>query len=117
VPLADFVGALREELRATQRAADPNLPNEVGPVTVELTVLTRQEGEGKTGLRFWVVEAGVTGKVASESTQKVTMQLSPLDASGTRPARIRDMDRPAGGASAEAARRRDVELARRGNRG
>ncbi|WP_408995787.1 trypco2 family protein [Streptomyces europaeiscabiei] len=93
VPLAEFVAALRTELRAAQADADPDLPIEVGPVTVEFTLLTRKEGEGKAGVRFWVVDAGVSGKVAAESTQKVTMQLAPLDPSGTRPARVRDVDR------------------------
>ena len=93
VPLADFVGALRAELRAAQGDADPELPIEVGPVTVEFTVLTRKEGEGRAGLRFWVVEAGVGGRRATESTQKVTMRLTPLDPSG-RSARIRDTESP-----------------------
>jgi hypothetical protein len=92
VPLADFVAGLRAELRAAQDDADPDLPIDVDQVTVEFTVLTKREGEGKAGLRFWVVEAGVTGKVAAESTQKVTLQLKPLDPSGTRPARIRDVE-------------------------
>jgi hypothetical protein len=89
--MVDFVHALRAELKAAQLEADPELPIEVGPVTVEFTVLTRQEGEGKAGLRFWVVDAGISGKLATESTQKVTMQLTPLAPSG-RPARIRDVE-------------------------
>jgi len=106
VPFADFVAALRDELRQAQQDADPNLPIEVGSVTVEFTVLTRQEGEGKAGIRFWVVEAGVSGKLASESTQKVSMELFPLSPTGER-ARIRDIEREYGSRSSE--QRRDVE--------
>ena len=106
VPLANFVSALRDELRAAQRDADPQMPIEVGSVTVEFTVLTRQEGEGKAGIRFWVVEAGVSGKLASESTQKVSMQLFPLSPTGER-ARIHDIERDSGHRGVE--RRRDVE--------
>ena len=62
------------------------MPIEVGPVTVEFTLLTRQEGEGKAGIKFWVVDAGVSGTVGRESTQKVT---TPLDAAGG-PLRVRD---------------------------
>jgi hypothetical protein len=91
VPLADFIDALRGELRTAREHADPELPIEIGPVTVEFTVLTRREGEGRAGLRFWVVDAGFGGKKASESTQKVTMQLAPLGPQG-RPARVRDVD-------------------------
>ena len=92
IPFADFVGALREQLKAARGARDADLPIEVGPVTVEFTLLTRQEGEGKAGIRFWVVDAGVCGKVGRESTQKVTMQLTPLDAAG-KPLRVRDEER------------------------
>jgi Trypsin-co-occurring domain 2 len=82
VPLADFLAALRSELKAAHAERDPDLQLEVGPVTVEFTVLTRQEGEGKAGIKFWVVDAGVSGKLIGESTQKVTMQLMPLDSTG-----------------------------------
>ena len=96
VPLADFVGALRSELLAAQREAAPGLPLEVGPVTVEFTIMTRKEGEGRAGVRFWVVDAGVGGSRATESTQRVTMQLKPLDPTGIRPARIRDVESSGG---------------------
>jgi Trypsin-co-occurring domain 2 len=75
-PLADFLAALRGELKAARAERDPDLPLEVGPVTVEFTVLTRQEGEGKAGIRFWVADAGVSGKLTGEATQKVTLQLT-----------------------------------------
>jgi hypothetical protein len=91
IPFADFVGALREQLKLARGARDPQLPIEVGPVTVEFTLLTRQEGQGKAGIKFWVVDAGVSGKVGRESTQKVTMQLTPLDAAGG-PLRVRDQE-------------------------
>jgi Trypsin-co-occurring domain 2 len=89
VPFADFVAALRDQIRAAQADADPNLPIELGPMSVEFTLLTRWEGEGRAGVRFWVIEAGVSAKRASESTQKVTMELQPLQPSGRR-ARVRD---------------------------
>jgi hypothetical protein len=92
IPFADFVGALREQLKAARGQRDPELPIEVGPVTVEFTLLTRQEGEGKAGIKFWVVDAGVSGKVGKESTQRVTMQLTPLDAAG-KPLRVGDEER------------------------
>jgi Trypsin-co-occurring domain 2 len=98
VPLADFIGALRDQLREAQRDADPGLPIEIGSVTVEFTVLTRKEGEGKAGVRFWVVEAGVSGKGTAESTQKVSMELFPLSPAGGR-ARIRDIEPTPPGAS------------------
>jgi hypothetical protein len=82
VPLADFIGALRAELRAAALARDPQLQFNVGPVSVEFTLVTRHEGGGKAGIRFWVVEAGASASVASDSTQKVTLALTPVTASG-----------------------------------
>jgi Trypsin-co-occurring domain 2 len=82
VPLADFIGALRAELRAAALAKDPQLQFNVGPVTVEFTLMTHREGGGRAGIRFWVVEAGASASVADESTQKVTLALTPVTASG-----------------------------------
>jgi Trypsin-co-occurring domain 2 len=111
IPFADFVGALRAQLKLARGARDPDLPIEVGPVTVEFTLLTRQEGEGRAGIKFWVVDAGVSGKVGRESTQKVTMQLTPLDAAGG-PLRVRDEEQQrqqSDHASPAAGSRGDVE--------
>ena len=63
-------------------AKDPQLQFNVGPVTVEFTLMTHHEGGGKAGVRFWVVEAGASVAVAKESTQKVTLALTPVTASG-----------------------------------
>ena len=82
VPLAEFIAALRAELRAAALAKDPQLQFNVGPVTVEFTLMTRHEGGGKAGIRFWVVEAGASASAAKESTQKVTLALTPVTASG-----------------------------------
>ena len=90
VELAEFVEALRDQIRMAQASADPALPIEVGPITLEFTVITRREGAGKAGVKFWVVDAGVSGKLGNESTQKVTMQLIPHAPDGQGPARIRD---------------------------
>jgi hypothetical protein len=82
LPLVDFIGALRAELRTAALAKDPQLQFNVGPVNVEFTLMTRHEGGGKAGIPFWVVEAGASASVASESTQKVTLALAAVTASG-----------------------------------
>ena len=92
VQLGDFVGALRDQLLIAQMSEDPAMPLEVGPVTVEFTLLTRREGEGKGGVKFWVVDASVGGKLTSESTQKVTLQLQPLQPGGQGRARVGDRE-------------------------
>jgi len=82
LPLADFIGALRAELRTAALGKDPELQFNVGPVTVEFTLMTHHEGGGKAGIRFWVVEAGASATAGKESTQKVTLALTPVTASG-----------------------------------
>lgn len=77
-----------------RRRADSSLPIEIGPVTVEFTVLARQETSGHAGVKFWVVDAGGSETKTGESTQKVTMVLQPLDPEGTGRARIADVDTP-----------------------
>ena len=44
--------------------------------------MTHHEGGGKAGIRFYVVEAGASASMANESTQKVTLALTPVTASG-----------------------------------
>ena len=61
IPFADFVAALRAEIKSAQESADPNLPIDVDSVTVEFAVLARKEGGAHAGVRFWVVDAGVGG--------------------------------------------------------
>ena len=82
LPLADFIQALRTELRAAALGKDPQLQFNVGPVSVEFTLMTHLEGGGKAGIRFWVVEAGASASAARESTQRVTLALTPVTASG-----------------------------------
>ncbi len=92
LPLNDFLAALRAEIRAAQQDADRELPIEIGSVTVEFTLLTRREAKAEAGVRFWVVEAGAAGTHASESTQKVRVELNPMAADGQSKARIRDVE-------------------------
>lgn len=90
MPLAQFVEALRHQLRQAQEEANSQMPIELGKVSVEFTVLSHREAEGKAGVKFWVVDAGASGKLSHESTQKVIMELFPMDSTGTRPARVHD---------------------------
>jgi hypothetical protein len=107
VQLAEFVDALRDQIRIAQAGADPALPIDVGPITLEFTVTTRREGAGKAGVKFWVVDAGVSGKLGNESMQKVTMQLIPHAPDGQGPARIRDRESASAGSGGSPLR--DIE--------
>jgi Trypsin-co-occurring domain 2 len=82
LPPADFIAALRTELRAAAAAKDSQLQSSVGTTTIEFTLMTHHEGGGKAGVRFWVADAGGSATMANESTQKVTIALTPVTASG-----------------------------------
>lgn len=62
LPPADFIAALRTELRAAAVAKDPQLQFNVGPTTIEFTLMTHHEGGGKAGVRFWIVDAGASAE-------------------------------------------------------
>jgi hypothetical protein len=68
VPIAEFVTALRAELKAAQATRDPGLQFAVGPVQVEFTVVSGREGGPEGRVRFWVIEAGGSAKWSQAET-------------------------------------------------
>lgn len=92
VPIAEFVAALREELKEAQAAQDSDLQFTVGSVTVEFSVVTGREGGPEGMVRFWVVEAGGSAKWSKSGTQTVTLTLTPVDEHG-RDVRVGDQVR------------------------
>ena len=89
VPLAEFVAGLRAELRAAQRAREPGLEFAVGPVQVDFTVTASREGGPEGKVRFYVFEAGASATWSQETTQKVSLTLTPVGEDGE-PVRISD---------------------------
>lgn len=81
IGLADFIAELRAELdKARQRAAATETWKLVlKEAELEVAFTTSKEAGAKGGVRFWVYEAGVEGKVASEHVQKVTLRLVPSE--------------------------------------
>lgn len=91
IPLADFVAALRAELEAARaQGARERLNFDVGPIELELELVTEKEASVRGGLRFWIVEAGAGGKWQRASRQRVKLTLTPV---GT--LKIRDETGPA----------------------
>lgn len=88
IPLADFVRSLRQEIRRAQSDSDANVPIEVNEVRLELSISTHREAEGRSGIRFWVVDAGGSTKRGSETGQKLTIVMTPLGPDGRTKARI-----------------------------
>ena len=83
LPLGEVVRALREEIiDAAQAGTDETVRFEVGPIEVEFTVVAKREAgpEGKIKFEVFGVGAEVGGgaKFASEQTQKVKINLKPV---------------------------------------
>lgn len=88
--LADAVRALRSELTTVMREGrDEALRFELGPVEMEFLLEVQLEAGGEAGVKFWVVNLGGRGSVTRGSTHRVTLTLTPRDASGRSP-RISD---------------------------
>jgi hypothetical protein len=74
--LAETVEALRAELaRAVESGAGADFQFPVAGVQLEFHVAVTRTGEGKAGVRFWVVELGGAGSYAREEIQTVTVML------------------------------------------
>jgi hypothetical protein len=82
--LRDFIAGLRAELKAAhddaELAADDGGPRfTVGPVNIEFTLTAKKDAQAKGGVRFYIFELGAGGSVGSESTQRVSLVLTPQD--------------------------------------
>jgi hypothetical protein len=92
IGLGETIDALRAELAAAvERARNTEIQFPVAGVQLEFHVGVKKEGEGKAGVKFWVLELGGGGSYARESIQKVTVTLgAPLDRSGS-PVKVTDI--------------------------
>lgn len=82
--LAETMEALRAELAAAAAAgAGSAFQFPVAGVQLEFHVGVTKTGEGKAGVKFWVVELGGSGGYAREEIQTVTVTLgAPVDYNG-----------------------------------
>jgi hypothetical protein len=87
IPLSEAIAALRKEL-TTAAAASQNeaLRFTVGPVELELNLVVQREVEADGKLQFkifgWGAEAGASGKLSDERSQKMKLTLTPVLAGG-----------------------------------
>jgi len=90
IPFADWLESLRAELADAERAGrDRELRLQVDKLELELEVQSTREAGAKSGVRFWVVDAGADGRVKSGLTQRVRLSLTPTSADGE-PLAVRD---------------------------
>jgi hypothetical protein len=89
IPLSDTIDALRTELSAAiAKGADADVQFPVGAIQLEFNVSVTKSADVKGGVRFWVVDAGTGGSIASSAVQKVTIALeAPVDRAG-RPVKV-----------------------------
>jgi hypothetical protein len=82
--LAETVEALRAELaRAAAAGAGAGFQFPVAGVQLEFHVAVTRTGEGRAGVKFWVLELGGSGSYAREEIQTVTVTLgAPVDDNG-----------------------------------
>ena len=82
--LAETVEALRAELaRAAAAGAGAGFQFPVAGVQLEFHVGVTKTGEGRAGVKFYVVELGGAGGYAQEEIQTVTVTLgAPVDQNG-----------------------------------
>ncbi len=90
VPLADLIGALRQELnKAISEGTDEHLQFELGPVELELQVEVSRAAKGTAGVQFWVLALGASGSRTATHAHTVRLTLNPLAAPDGRSVRVR----------------------------
>jgi hypothetical protein len=84
IGLSDAIAAVRAELAAAvEQSVDAEFQFPVNGVQLEFHVAVTKTGEGRAGVKFWVVELGGAGSYAREEIQTVTLTLgAPVDRAG-----------------------------------
>lgn len=80
IPLSDLIVELRRELLdAQRRGQQEGLKFLVEDVELELQLAASDSTEAGAGVKFWILSGEAKGKVSSQSLQKVTLKLKPLN--------------------------------------
>ncbi|MFQ5544332.1 MAG: trypco2 family protein [Nitrospiria bacterium] len=78
VELSKMLASLRKELGAAQQEGDgKDIKFAIDDIELELQLTVAEEGGGKAGVKFWVVNAETGAKVTSQSIQKIKLNLKP----------------------------------------
>jgi hypothetical protein len=89
IGLAEMIIGLRAELlRAQKDPGTAELPLVTGPVELSLTVALSRKKDAKTGIRFWVVDAGGGLERSTVTTQSLKIVLNPIDPVTGDPAKV-----------------------------
>ncbi|HEV2549995.1 MAG TPA: trypco2 family protein [Stellaceae bacterium] len=81
--LAEVIRDLRAQLHeALREGANQPMRFQLKPIELELTIGVTTGGDVKTGIKFWVLELGASGKYESAATHKLKLVLAPVDSHG-----------------------------------
>lgn len=76
IELADFLASLRSEIdQARLESKDKGVLFSVNSIDLELEIAAEKSGQGKAGVKFWVVTVEGGGGVKTQHTQRVKISL------------------------------------------
>lgn len=82
-PFADWLVSLRAELaEAERRGRNEDLHLRVDKIELDVEVTATREAGAKGGFKFWVVDAGVDGRLKAGRTQRLKLSITPLGPDG-----------------------------------
>lgn len=84
IGLADAIRALRSELAASVEAAENEaIRFRLGTVDLEFQVAVSDKIDGNAGIKFWVLNTGITTSEGNSTTHTVRVQLHAGKADGS----------------------------------
>jgi hypothetical protein len=76
--LTELVSKLRDDLEyAMVEGAGQSVRFKLEAIELELKVVAKHSGEGKTGIKFWVLNAEAGGKLENERSQTIKLKMVP----------------------------------------
>lgn len=87
--LSDLLKSLRDDLEATRDAGTgSDFALEIGTVELEVEVVAGTDRDAKLGAGWWVLTAEASGKLSNARTQRLRLQLQPVDRNTGKPAHV-----------------------------
>ena len=78
IALHELIRNLRDELERSVKAAEgARLKFELDRIDLEVQVCVEKEGEASGGVKFWVYEVGVKGKLVGKTVHTIRLGLKP----------------------------------------
>lgn len=83
VELSSAIAHLRKQLQeAIKEGEGQDLRFAVQEIEVEFQCTVKNEGGGKLGVKFWVINADAKGSIDKETIQTVKLKLLPINKEG-----------------------------------